>query len=456
MNFRQQPPVAILGTGIGGLTAARELRRSGIPVELYEAGPHVGGLATSFTDDEGFTYDLGAHFITNRLAKEVGIAEHCRDVRYYGESVLIKGRTYTYPLGLMTAPRYLTSALISHISPGPRKSNTAADWFRRMYGKALADEIAIPLLEEWSGAPASDLAASVGDKIPVGILRVLLLRAASRIMNKAVAIGYGRELPESIRVWHVYPELGLKMISERMASELSSHIHLNTPVEAIVVKENRTVAVRVKGREQEVSAVISTIPCSALPKLLQGTRALDYLSRFKFRPMVFVMMRFLGRNLLKDAVLWTPEQQFPFFRLTETPISMPWLAPAGKTLVTVDLGCEVGDQIWSMTEDQAGEFCLESLTPIIKDARQRYLGCRTLRTPIAYPIFLSEYEEARKQFQQCTGIEFLYSIGRNGEFEHLLTEDVYWRTLRKLPQIMTDLRNRPVDARVDQSSVAAS
>ncbi|MBC7931467.1 MAG: hypothetical protein H7Z38_12965, partial [Rubrivivax sp.] len=144
-----------------------------------------------------------------------------------------------------------------------------------------------------------------------------------------------------------------------------------------------------------------------------------------------------------DVVTWTPEGQFPFFRLTETPLAMPWLAPAGKTLITVDIGCEVGDEFWSMEEAQLGELSLKHLEKIIPAARRRYLGCRVLRTPIAYPIFLKEYEDARVRLETSTGVEGLYSIGRNGEFAHIFMEDVYWRTLKKVRQLSLWLSSQP-------------
>ena len=84
--------VAVVGAGLAGLLAARELRRRGISVTVYEAGRQVAGLARSFTDRDGFTYDFGAHFITNRLAAALGIGAQCRDVHYYGESVVLDGR----------------------------------------------------------------------------------------------------------------------------------------------------------------------------------------------------------------------------------------------------------------------------------------------------------------------------------------------------------------------------
>lgn len=80
MDLSSGKPVAIVGAGLAGLTAANFLRREGIPFVLYEAGPKVAGLAASHHDPDGFTYDFGAHFITNRLAAALGIGAHCRTV----------------------------------------------------------------------------------------------------------------------------------------------------------------------------------------------------------------------------------------------------------------------------------------------------------------------------------------------------------------------------------------
>jgi oxygen-dependent protoporphyrinogen oxidase len=436
-----QKPVVILGGGLAGLTAASYLHRHGVPVRLFEAGPKIAGLAQSFHDDEGFTYDFGAHFITNRLAAAIGISSQCRKVQSYSETVLLNGQNFAYPFGLLRNPRFLLSAAVSRLPRfGAKTPVTAADWFSAKYGSRLATDVAIPLTEAWSGVAAADLSSSVGDSIPGSILQTFLLKMAGQFTRRAVAIGYSRETPESAHVWHVYPEGGLSLLCQHLARDLSDVIELNSPVEAIEVEDNRVVAVRVKGQREEAAAVISTAPCHVLAKLVQGSDAVKYLAQFRYRPMVFVNLRLEGRGLLPDVVLWTPESQFPFFRLTETPLCMPWLAPSGKTLVTVDIGCQVGDAIWTMPDEQMGEYCIDHLKPIIPDVRQRYLGCRVLRTPIAYPVFAKAYEQDRKRFAQSTGIDGLHSIGRNGEFSHIFMEDVYWRTLKKMRPLRQALR----------------
>jgi protoporphyrinogen/coproporphyrinogen III oxidase len=433
-------PIAIIGGGPAGLSAAAYFQRHHVPFILYEAGPKVAGMAASFHDPDGFTYDFGAHFINNRLAAAIGVGAQCRTVRYYGESVHIHGRTYSYPFGLLQSPRYALSGLASRLLPQSRQRNTsAAEWFRANYGDTLANEVALPLIEAWAGAPASELAASVGDKMQNSIAQTMMLRAASRWTNRAVGCGYSHEIPENSNVWHVYPEGGVGLLCQKLAEGLEDQIRLESPVEAIWVENEQVKAVQVHGQEQPVSAVVSTAPCNILARMVRGTDRLQPLAQFRYRPMLFVNLRMEGRGLLKDTVIWLPESKFTTFRLTETPISMPWLAPEGKTLITVDIGCEKGDRLWSMDDEALGELCIEELAALVPDARRRYRGCRVLRTPIAYPVYLNSYEDVRLQLEHSTGVEGLYTVGRNGEFSHALMEDVYWRTQRKMQGLLQSM-----------------
>ncbi|MDQ2721307.1 MAG: FAD-dependent oxidoreductase [Bacteroidota bacterium] len=106
-----EKPIAIIGAGIAGLTAANYLREKKEPFILFEASDKIAGLAASFKDADGFSNDFGAHFITNRLAKAVGVESECRLVKHYGEAIWLNGKSYSYPFGLATIlenPRKLT------------------------------------------------------------------------------------------------------------------------------------------------------------------------------------------------------------------------------------------------------------------------------------------------------------------------------------------------------------
>ncbi len=444
---RDDRPVVILGAGLAGLTAATYLRRHGVPVRVYESGTHVAGLARSERDADGFTYDCGAHFITNRLAAAVGVSASCRPMPRYGETVWHRGRGYSYPFGLMRSPRYLTSAVAAKargVFAG--KPVTAADHYRGQYGRKLADEIALPLTEAWSGATGAELSASVGEKFATSLPRAMMLKVAAKITRRTVAVGYSGTVAESPHVWHVYPEGGIGSVCEKLADEVRDAIRTDSPVEAILVENERAVGVRVKGEDVPARAVVSTAPVHILAKLVRGTDRLSHLARFRYRAMAFVNMKFDGPSGLPDVVTWTPGAEYPFFRLSDIGLGLPWLVPSGKTQVTCDIGCRVGDETWTATEESLAALCLNALDRIVPGLAERFLGCRVVRTPLAYPVFLTEYEADRLRFEQGTGIAGLYSVGRNGEFAHILMEDVFWRTRRKLlgllqsPEVANDGR----------------
>ncbi len=430
--------IAIIGGGIAGLTAANYLKEKDIPFVLYEAGSKIAGLAASFKDADGFSHDFGAHFVTNRLANAIGVAAECRLVKHYGEAVWLQGKSYNYPFGLMQIPRMSWNFLKTKIKTfnNKQKPNSAAEWFSMRYGTAVANEVALPLIEAWSGASAENLSPSVGESLPGSILNTLYLKLSSAVTGRAVACGYNREMPEKPSVWHVYPNGGISTLCKKLAEGLEDFIQLQSPVEEILVENEKVFAVRVKGEIHEVSAVISTAPANILAKLVKGTDSLQSVERFRFRPMVFVNMRFEGRKLLPDTVLWFPEKEFPFFRLTEVTRSMPWLAPEGKSIITVDIGCQKDDEFWTMDEEKLTQLCLENLESVIPNVKQKFIGSNVLRTPIAYPVFLNEYEKERRDFEQSTNIENLLSIGRNGEFAHRFMEDVYWRTRKKVNNLI--------------------
>ncbi|CAN5467508.1 hypothetical protein BH11PLA2_BH11PLA2_20890 [soil metagenome] len=426
-------PVAILGAGLAGLTAATFLRRHGIPVRVFEAGKHLAGLARSERDAEGFTYDCGAHFISNRLAAAVGISATCRHMPRYGETVWLRGKTYSYPLGLIRSPRFVLSAIHSKLTSLFRqKPKTAEEFYRNQYGRRLASDVAVPLTEAWSGATGQDLSSAVGEKFSTGLPRVMMLKVAKRLTGRTIAIGYSGTVRESPHVWHVYPEGGIGAVCERMADEVRDCIQIESPVEAILVEGDKAVGVSVRGETIPARAVISTAPVHILAKLVRGTDRLRHLAAFRYRAMVFVNMKFDGPTGLPDVVTWTPGTETPFFRLSDIEMGLPWLVPAGKSQVTCDIGCQVGDGVWTASEPELSERCLVGLEKIVPGLSKRFLGCRVVRTPLAYPVFLRQYEAERQQLERGTGVEGLYSVGRNGEFSHILMEDVYWRTRRKL------------------------
>ena len=55
---QREKNVVVIGAGLAGLTAARQLRLAGVKVRVLESRTHLGGRVHSFTQD-GFTLDAG-------------------------------------------------------------------------------------------------------------------------------------------------------------------------------------------------------------------------------------------------------------------------------------------------------------------------------------------------------------------------------------------------------------
>ena len=151
--------VAIIGAGITGLTAAFYLKRKGIPVTVYEASGHVGGVIQSVRRD-GYLAECGPN---SALETSPKIADLVRDLglesrrlysdpeaenRYIvrsGKPVLVPGKPrqfFTSPLFSASAKFHLlTEVLTRRATPlmqgkiavrtvriGGRVSRGARDW----------------------------------------------------------------------------------------------------------------------------------------------------------------------------------------------------------------------------------------------------------------------------------------------------------------------------------------
>ena len=115
--------VAIIGAGITGLTAAFYLKRRGVPVKVYEAGDHVGGVIQSIRKD-GFLAEFGPNTILEtspkiaQLVRDAGLESRklatdpqaeARFVVRYGRPIEMPGS----PLGFFTTPLFTARAKLA-------------------------------------------------------------------------------------------------------------------------------------------------------------------------------------------------------------------------------------------------------------------------------------------------------------------------------------------------------
>ncbi len=109
----QTKPVAIIGGGLAGLTAAVWLARAGTPVTVYEKARHVGGRALTETRG-GYQFNLGPHALYTkgaaaRILRELEIGFSGRVPALAGGYALEGGTKQTLPMGFASM---LTTGLL--------------------------------------------------------------------------------------------------------------------------------------------------------------------------------------------------------------------------------------------------------------------------------------------------------------------------------------------------------
>src|SRR5690606_38151239 len=94
-----EPPVVVVGAGIGGLSAAICLAAQGQPVVIVEQQPTVGGKM-GLLEDQGFRWDTGPSVITMRPVFEQLFDRAGKSMSEYLELVPVEPLTrYFYPDG---------------------------------------------------------------------------------------------------------------------------------------------------------------------------------------------------------------------------------------------------------------------------------------------------------------------------------------------------------------------
>ncbi len=162
--------IAIVGGGITGLSAAFALEKRGVPYELFEAGPSLGGVIRTEARD-GFLLEGGPDSILAQkpeglaLVRELGLGERLVPTNPEDRSVYIlhRGRLHPLPEGMMLAVPtkigpFLRSGLFSWpgklrmgldlVIPGRNGhgDESIASFLRRRFGQEAVARLGEPLL----------------------------------------------------------------------------------------------------------------------------------------------------------------------------------------------------------------------------------------------------------------------------------------------------------------------
>lgn len=326
----------VLGAGPTGLGAAWRLTEAGHhDFVLLEASGQAGGLAASFTDDQGFTWDVGGHVQFSHYAYYDAVLDRAvGDAWLHHEReawVWIKGRFVPYPFqenlhrldpaDASLALRGLEQAAAAS-GPAPRDLEC---WIARTFGGWIAEHFLGPYNRKVWGYPLAQLGVGwMGERVAVPSLD--RVRHALRTGEDQVAWGPNRRFR--------FPRSGGTGAIWRAVAALLPAERLRFGARVASVDLARRQLGLANGESLAFDTLISSIPLDRLCALSGGlaTGTLDDAAALVKSAVHIVGVGLAGATppaLRTKCWMYFPEDGSPYYRVTVFSNYSPANAPEG-------------------------------------------------------------------------------------------------------------------------------
>ncbi|PLS75424.1 MAG: amine oxidase [Actinobacteria bacterium] len=323
------PRIVIIGAGPTGLGAGYRLQELGYDDwVILEANDYVGGLATSFTDDAGFTYDIGGHVMFSHypyydqlVEKLMGgdFTELNREAWVWMEDRFI---AYPFQNNIRSLEPQTVFECVTGLIEAQRTEHNPAnfkEWVDAVFGKGIAEHFMIPYNFKVWATPAELMNwVWIGERVAVVDVQAIL---------RNVILG------EDQRSWgpnntFKYPlRGGTGFLYEGLRTFVESHLELETPVASV---DPEAKVVRTKdGRTWPYDVLLSTMPLNRLigcaehvPDAVGGaTDGLHWSGSH---------IAGVGVDRQADTTknwIYFPEPDVPFYRITYLSNYSPYMTP---------------------------------------------------------------------------------------------------------------------------------
>ncbi len=428
------PQIAILGGGPAGLGAAWRLAKEGkARVELYEAGPRLGGNAGSF-DADGVHCDFGSHRL--HPASDPAILADIKTL--LGDDLLLRPRhgrirlkeSWIHfplkPVDLATKlpPIFAASLFFDAATAKMRAPKVETETFGSVLlgglGRAMCESFYFPYMKKLWGLGPDELAPTLAKRRVSG-------SSLPKLMRKIFASLPGLKSPTTGKFF--YPRRGFGLICDRIgdaARASGANVNLNARVEGIEIENNRVKSVAIRRGEQierkAVDAVWSTLPLTVLVKA-SGAAAPESVRQaanaIRYRGMILVYIVLDADQYTEFDAHYFPELSIPISRLSEPKNYSALLEPKGRTVLCAELPGDPGDQYWSMDDESLGKALYGWLGACGLPQSAKIVRAFTRRLPHAYPVYDRDYEAHFKTLDDwISGVDGLLTFGRQGLFAH--------------------------------------
>jgi protoporphyrinogen oxidase len=418
-------PVAVVGAGPAGLTAAYLLAKRGRPVVVFEAGDSLGGLAQTAVRD-GYRFDLGGHRFFTKSSEVATLWDEILGpellVRPRLSRIYWRGRFVEYPLrasdviakvGPVELARCAASyARVRASRGGPEVS--FEDWVTARFGRRLFELFFKAYTEKVWGVPTGELRAEWAAQR----IADLSLWSAAR----AALPGRRRTTPKSLIEEFRYPRHGPGQMWEEMARRTvaaGGEIRLEAPVERLLLDGDRVAAVSAGGEEVEVAAAISSAPLRTVagiadPAAPHAVRAAA--QGLRYRDFLTVALTIDGEPPFPDNWVYVHDPDARVGRIQNYRAWSPWMTPdPRRSCIGLEYFCFEGDDLWARDDAALVALAREEIAALGLVPAERVVAGHVVRVAKAYPIYDAEYAERVACIRDWLDrIPNLQQVGRNG------------------------------------------
>jgi protoporphyrinogen oxidase len=423
--------VAVIGAGPAGITAAYVLAKKGVSVDLYEASPHVGGMARSIELWDQIV-DIGPHRFfssdtrVNKLWLEVIGKEYEMVDRL--TRIFFRNKFYHYPikagnalsnLGIIEAVRCVLSYAWQRVKPGGKElGNTFESWVTARFGKRLYGHFFKTYTEKLWGIPGNKLDSEFASQ------RIKKLSLGEAI--KSAIFGGGGEKHKTLVDQFAYPKKGTGQVYDRMKVLIEKNggkVHLKTPIDSIILRGKTATGIKLAdGTKENYDEVISSMPITLLISRMKDVpdKVRKANANLKFRNTVIVYLKVKSDQIFPDNWIYVHSSELRTGRITNFRNWVPTINKGKKeAILAMEYWAFDEDDFWKWDDEQYIALAKEEIvkTGLVKENQVK--DGKVIRVPKCYPVYGMGYKKPLKAVEDfLRSFNHLQVIGRYGAFKY--------------------------------------